>query len=142
MLDSWCPTFCCERFRNDLCLHDHEPLAAACAGATSLLPVYIFDPSEYGKVSMTLVLVAAVWHVIFCMCVALLLLWLVTRCVAAVVAVLPVLPVTKGVWLRCCFVSGKWLVWLQLLYEYVLSCVAAACWPCLVTHSQRSQRST
>lgn len=72
----------------------------------------------------------------------LLLLWLVTRCVAAVVAVLPVLPVTKGVWLRCCFVSGKWLVWLQLLYEYVLSCVAAACWPCLVTHSQRSQRST
>ncbi|WIA12215.1 hypothetical protein OEZ85_012284 [Tetradesmus obliquus] len=36
-------------FRNDLRLHDHEPLAAACAGATSLLPVYIFDPREYGK---------------------------------------------------------------------------------------------
>jgi deoxyribodipyrimidine photolyase len=37
-------------FRNDLRLHDHEPLAAACAGATSVLPVYIFDPREYGKV--------------------------------------------------------------------------------------------
>jgi deoxyribodipyrimidine photolyase len=37
-------------FRNDLRLHDHEPLAAACAGATSLLPVYVFDPREYGKV--------------------------------------------------------------------------------------------
>ncbi|KAF6260531.1 DNA photolyase [Scenedesmus sp. NREL 46B-D3] len=36
-------------FRNDLRLHDHEPLAAACAGATSLLPVYVFDPREFGK---------------------------------------------------------------------------------------------
>lgn len=37
-------------FRNDLRLHDHEPLAAAGSSATSLLPVYIFDPREYGKV--------------------------------------------------------------------------------------------
>eukprot|EP00882_Tetradesmus_deserticola_P011292 GHRQ01011943.1.p2 GENE.GHRQ01011943.1~~GHRQ01011943.1.p2 ORF type:complete len:280 (+),score=83.57 GHRQ01011943.1:292-1131(+) len=37
-------------FRNDLRLHDHEPLAAACAGATSLLPVYVFDPREFVKV--------------------------------------------------------------------------------------------
>lgn len=37
-------------FRNDLRLHDHEPLAAACQGATSVLPVYVFDPREYGKV--------------------------------------------------------------------------------------------
>lgn len=36
-------------FRNDLRLHDHEPLAAACAAATSVLPVYVFDPREYGK---------------------------------------------------------------------------------------------
>lgn len=36
-------------FRNDLRLHDHEPLAAACSSATSVLPVYIFDPREYGK---------------------------------------------------------------------------------------------
>eukprot|EP00878_Enallax_costatus_P001665 GHUV01001818.1.p1 GENE.GHUV01001818.1~~GHUV01001818.1.p1 ORF type:complete len:492 (+),score=141.61 GHUV01001818.1:197-1672(+) len=36
-------------FRNDLRLHDHEPLAAASSSATSLLPVYIFDPREYGK---------------------------------------------------------------------------------------------
>jgi deoxyribodipyrimidine photolyase len=39
-------------FRNDLRLHDHEPLAAACAAATSVLPVYIFDPREYGKVGL------------------------------------------------------------------------------------------
>lgn len=37
-------------FRNDLRLHDHEPLSAACQGATSVLPVYVFDPREYGKV--------------------------------------------------------------------------------------------
>eukprot|EP00879_Flechtneria_rotunda_P014808 GHRR01015472.1.p1 GENE.GHRR01015472.1~~GHRR01015472.1.p1 ORF type:complete len:290 (+),score=99.16 GHRR01015472.1:195-1064(+) len=36
-------------FRNDLRLHDNEPLVAACRTATSLLPVYIFDPREYGK---------------------------------------------------------------------------------------------
>lgn len=43
-------------FRNDLRLHDHEPLAAACQGATSVLPVYVFDPREYGKVGKSLLL--------------------------------------------------------------------------------------
>lgn len=38
-------------FRNDLRLHDHEALVAANQGGTSLLPVYCFDPREYGKVS-------------------------------------------------------------------------------------------
>jgi hypothetical protein len=37
-------------FRNDLRLHDHEPLAAANGEATSVVPVYCFDPREYGKV--------------------------------------------------------------------------------------------
>lgn len=36
-------------FRNDLRLHDHEPLAAANADSTSVVAVYCFDPREYGK---------------------------------------------------------------------------------------------
>jgi len=40
-------------FRNDLRLHDHEPLVAANTSATSVLPVYCFDPREYGKVRTT-----------------------------------------------------------------------------------------
>jgi hypothetical protein len=39
-------------FRNDLRLHDHEPLSAAVGASTSVLPVYIFDPREYGKVGV------------------------------------------------------------------------------------------
>ena len=35
-------------FRRDLRLHDHEALRAA-AGADELLPVYVFDPREYGS---------------------------------------------------------------------------------------------
>ena len=37
-------------FRNDLRLHDHEALATANQEATSVVPVYCFDPREYGKV--------------------------------------------------------------------------------------------
>lgn len=37
-------------FRNDLRLHDHEALSRACAECTSILPVYCFDPREYGPV--------------------------------------------------------------------------------------------
>jgi len=36
-------------FRNDLRLHDNEALAVAAAQSTSVLPVYCFDPREYGK---------------------------------------------------------------------------------------------
>lgn len=35
-------------YRNDLRLHDHEALSRACAECTSILPVYCFDPREYG----------------------------------------------------------------------------------------------
>lgn len=35
-------------FRNDLRLHDHEALSRASAECTSILPVYCFDPREYG----------------------------------------------------------------------------------------------
>lgn len=37
-------------FRNDLRLHDNQALASANAEGTSVLPVYIFDPRDYGKV--------------------------------------------------------------------------------------------
>lgn len=36
-------------FRGDLRLHDHEALARAQAECSSLLPVYCFDPRDYGK---------------------------------------------------------------------------------------------
>lgn len=36
-------------FRNDLRLHDHEPLLNAIKDAKSVLPVYVFDPLIYGK---------------------------------------------------------------------------------------------
>ena len=49
-------------FRNDLRLHDHEPLAAACAASTSVLPVYVFDPREYGKVGVDGGIAAACKH--------------------------------------------------------------------------------
>ena len=35
-------------FRNDLRLHDHEALSRAGAECTSVLPIYCFDPREYG----------------------------------------------------------------------------------------------
>ncbi|WP_460503369.1 deoxyribodipyrimidine photo-lyase, partial [Hymenobacter agri] len=34
--------------RNDLRLHDNEALTAAAAAATTLLPVYCFDPVQLG----------------------------------------------------------------------------------------------
>eukprot|EP00775_Hariotina_reticulata_P004335 gene4335-4588_t len=55
-------------FRNDLRLHDHEPLAAANAAATSLLPVYIFDPREYGKASLGAVWQLGMLDVRHCIC--------------------------------------------------------------------------
>lgn len=36
-------------FRNDLRLHDHEPVAAAHDACSSVLHTYIFDPRDYGK---------------------------------------------------------------------------------------------
>jgi len=39
--------------RSDLRLHDHEALVAANSGASSLVPVYCFDPREYGKSAAT-----------------------------------------------------------------------------------------
>ncbi|XP_072996834.1 blue-light photoreceptor PHR2 [Typha latifolia] len=38
-------------FRADLRVHDNEALAAASAESLSLLPVYLFDPRDYGKSS-------------------------------------------------------------------------------------------
>lgn len=37
-------------FRNDLRVHDNEALSTASANSSSVLPVYIFDPRDYGKV--------------------------------------------------------------------------------------------
>ncbi|XP_020150134.2 blue-light photoreceptor PHR2 [Aegilops tauschii subsp. strangulata] len=36
-------------FRADLRLHDHEPLHAAVGASSSLLPVFVFDPRDFGK---------------------------------------------------------------------------------------------
>ncbi|GLC37195.1 hypothetical protein PLESTF_001428600 [Pleodorina starrii] len=36
-------------FRNDLRLHDNPSLDRACREGTSVLPVYVFDPRDYGK---------------------------------------------------------------------------------------------
>lgn len=36
-------------FRGDLRLHDHEALIRAQADCSSLLPVYCFDPRDYGR---------------------------------------------------------------------------------------------
>ena len=36
-------------FRNDLRMHDNEALAAANREGTSLLPVFCFDPREFGS---------------------------------------------------------------------------------------------
>ncbi|XP_062215641.1 blue-light photoreceptor PHR2-like [Phragmites australis] len=36
-------------FRADLRLHDHEPLHAAAGASSSLLPVFVFDPRDFGK---------------------------------------------------------------------------------------------
>lgn len=41
-------------FRNDLRVHDNEALCAASASSSSVLPVYIFDPRDYGKVGAAL----------------------------------------------------------------------------------------
>jgi hypothetical protein len=49
-------------FRSDLRLHDNEALAAACAAATSVLPVYIFDPREYGKARWRVACAPAAGH--------------------------------------------------------------------------------
>jgi hypothetical protein len=40
-------------FRNDLRLHDHEALSKAQSECTSILPVFCFDPREYGCVKKT-----------------------------------------------------------------------------------------
>lgn len=37
-------------FRNDLRLHDNEALASANGSSTAVLPVYCFDPRDYGDV--------------------------------------------------------------------------------------------
>ncbi|EFJ48078.1 hypothetical protein VOLCADRAFT_37482, partial [Volvox carteri f. nagariensis] len=36
-------------FRNDLRLHDNPVLDRACREGTSVLPVYVLDPRDYGK---------------------------------------------------------------------------------------------
>lgn len=36
-------------YRNDLRLHDHEPLAHALALQAQIIPVYCFDPRQFGK---------------------------------------------------------------------------------------------
>ncbi|AQL06786.1 Blue-light photoreceptor PHR2 [Zea mays] len=36
-------------FRADLRLHDHEPFHAAAGASSSLLPVFVFDPRDFGK---------------------------------------------------------------------------------------------
>lgn len=36
-------------FRNDLRLHDHEPLQAALQAQAQVIPVYCFDPRQFGK---------------------------------------------------------------------------------------------
>ncbi|RMF65177.1 MAG: DASH family cryptochrome [Cyanobacteria bacterium J069] len=36
-------------FRNDLRLHDHEPLHRAIASGAEVIPVYCFDPRQFGK---------------------------------------------------------------------------------------------
>ncbi|XP_062211219.1 blue-light photoreceptor PHR2-like [Phragmites australis] len=36
-------------FRADLRIHDHEPLHAAAGASSSLLPVFVFDPRDFGK---------------------------------------------------------------------------------------------
>jgi deoxyribodipyrimidine photo-lyase len=36
-------------FRNDLRLHDHEPLHRAIASGAEIIPVYCFDPRQFGK---------------------------------------------------------------------------------------------
>lgn len=36
-------------FRNDLRLHDHEPLQAALKAGATVIPVYCFDPRQFGE---------------------------------------------------------------------------------------------
>ncbi len=36
-------------FRNDLRLHDHEPLQAALSAGVDVIPVYCFDPRQFGE---------------------------------------------------------------------------------------------
>jgi deoxyribodipyrimidine photo-lyase len=38
-------------YRNDLRIHDHEPLAEALKQNTQIVPVYCFDPRQFGKTS-------------------------------------------------------------------------------------------
>ena len=38
-------------FRNDLRLHDHEPLQDALKAGTQVVPVYVFDPRQFGETS-------------------------------------------------------------------------------------------
>lgn len=39
-------------FRNDLRLHDHEPLHTAVSHAEEVIPLYCIDPRQYGKTSL------------------------------------------------------------------------------------------
>ncbi|HZG39280.1 MAG TPA: deoxyribodipyrimidine photo-lyase, partial [Nodosilinea sp.] len=38
-------------FRNDLRLHDHQPLDQALRTGQTVLPVYCFDPRQFGQTS-------------------------------------------------------------------------------------------
>ncbi|MEO1300328.1 MAG: deoxyribodipyrimidine photo-lyase, partial [Cyanobacteria bacterium J06636_16] len=38
-------------FRNDLRLHDHEPLQDALKAGAQVIPVYVFDPRQFGETS-------------------------------------------------------------------------------------------
>lgn len=53
-------------FRSDLRVTDHEALCAANQGATSLVPVYCFDPREYGQVSTAAAGAAACQQLLLC----------------------------------------------------------------------------
>ncbi len=36
-------------YRNDLRLHDHQPLYRACQEKAEIIPVYCFDHRQFGK---------------------------------------------------------------------------------------------
>nr|WP_322744324.1 deoxyribodipyrimidine photo-lyase [Planktothrix mougeotii] len=38
-------------YRNDLRVHDHEPLSAALNLNAEIIPVYCFDPRQFGQTS-------------------------------------------------------------------------------------------
>jgi deoxyribodipyrimidine photo-lyase len=39
-------------YRNDLRVHDHEPLWKASQKTTNVFPVYIFDPRQFEELSI------------------------------------------------------------------------------------------